>query len=73
MGFPIGFSDLECEEIKNLTPAWGKNWEDDLKRTTANLKNREQRLKVLGNAIVPQCAQAIARAIKKFEVSSDDK
>ena len=46
---------------------WGKNWYEVATRfcgVDARIPNRVDRLKGLGNAIVPQCAAVILRAIK---------
>jgi len=46
---------------------WQDDWEKDVPRITTNNKNRVQRLKCLGNALVPQIPELIGRAIINWE------
>lgn len=39
-------------------------WERDIPRTATGVANRKDRLKALGNAVVPQCAEVIGRMIR---------
>jgi len=43
--------------------ASGASWEDGVPRVACGVKNRMDRLRALGNAIVPQLAEAIGRAL----------
>jgi DNA (cytosine-5)-methyltransferase 1 len=52
------------------TPWTIQNWEDGIARVSKGIKNRVDRLKSLGNAIVPQVAYQIMKAIKEIENGS---
>lgn len=43
--------------------AWDGNWEDGVPRVISGQRNRVNRLKCLGNAVVPQLAEVIGRMI----------
>lgn len=56
MGFPIGWTDLECEEPEMMPwPAlMGQDqYPGEPPRTCTGIQNRAARLKALGNAVVP--------------------
>jgi hypothetical protein len=61
MGYPNGWTDIEKNVgRKNKYPeAWIDGSWDTIPRTATGVKNRVNRLKSLGNAIVPQCAEVI--------------
>jgi len=69
MGFPIGWTDLEGE-----CEAQSRFWETDpankgeIPRVATGIKERVNRLKCLGNAVVPQVAQVIGEMIKEYEL-----
>ena len=48
---------------KGLDRHWGDGWEDGTPRVAAGQKNRANRLKGLGNAVVPQIPAVLGRAI----------
>ncbi len=48
------------------------SWEDGIPRVESGIKNRTDRLKSLGNSIVPQIAHIIFEAIKQYEIHRDD-
>jgi hypothetical protein len=58
MGYPDGYTDLDTETVDtaNRYPAaWlDGSWEDDTPMLTTRKKHRKNRLKALGNAVVPQ-------------------
>lgn len=72
MGFPIGWTDLECDEPEAHwidQPRWPAGigqeqheWEPP--RVAAGVKNRVPRLKACGNAVVPAQVFPILAAIK---------
>ena len=43
------------------------SWEDSIPRVATGIENRAQRLKALGNAVVPQIPELIGRAILAYE------
>ena len=43
---------------------WTDGWEDGIPRVATGVKNRVDRLKCLGNAVVPQVVALIAEQIK---------
>ena len=51
---------------KNTSP-WGPGWEDGIPRVARGVKNRANRLRALGNAVVPDQAYPIFRAIAEAE------
>jgi hypothetical protein len=42
---------------------WGDGWEDGTPRIATGQKDRVNRLRALGNAIVPQCAQYVGECV----------
>jgi hypothetical protein len=57
MGYPRGWTDIERDAtLENIYPeAWfDGTWEEGLPKVVRGMKNRAIRLKVLGNAVVPQ-------------------
>lgn len=50
-----------------LDGPWGEGWEDGVPRVVTGQKDRVNRLKALGNAIVPQCATYIAECVLKYQ------
>ncbi|USG65193.1 hypothetical protein NDK47_24220 [Brevibacillus ruminantium] len=73
MGFPIGWTDLDCDELDESwidTPRWPAGigqeqheWEPP--RVATGVKDRVARLKALGNAVVPAQVYPILAAIKQ--------
>lgn len=51
-------------ELGRIRESWlDGTWEDGIPRVTTGEKNRVQKLKALGNAVVPQVVEEIGRAI----------
>ena len=69
MGYPKGWTDLKNQDasLKNVRVIWDENWEKDTPRVAVGQKDRMKRLKGLGNAIVPQIAEMIGKAIMESE------
>ena len=64
MGYPLHWTNIDkgCAKLNRYPAAWLDGaWEDGIPRIASGVKNRGARLKGLGNAIVPQCAEAIMR------------
>jgi hypothetical protein len=69
MGYPHGWENIDTDtvDIESRFPsAWIDGmWEDGIPRTISGVKNRVNRLKCLGNAVVPQILVLIWRMIKE--------
>jgi len=52
---------------EGLADAWRPGWEDGTPRIAAGVKGRVDRLRALGNAIVPQCAEYVGRCVLAAE------
>ena len=50
--------------------AFGDDWEDGVPRVTAGCDQRVNKLKALGNALVPQIALQIFRTIEAVEAGN---
>jgi len=69
MGYPKGWTDLKKEAITflSLPSAWlDGSWEENTPCLALGSKNRINRLKCLGNSIVPQIAGGLWLIIMKF-------
>lgn len=71
MGFPLGWTDPDCD-VPALPPGWPMpmgitqhDWEPP--RTVKGMPHRSKRLKGLGNAVVPQQAYPLFRAIAEMD------
>ena len=49
-----------------LDGPWSEGWEDGILRVVTGQKYRVNRLKALGNSIVPQCAQFVGQSLLDF-------
>ena len=66
MGFPINHTSIDEEdEVHSNVSYW--DIEPNIPRVASNVNNRKDRLKCMGNAVVPQCVAAIAECIKEVE------
>lgn len=63
MGLPIGWTDPDCAEPRDwpgpVAPPGAPQFDDEPERLTERREHRRRRLKAIGNAVVPQCAEAI--------------
>ena len=68
MGFPFGWTDTEREVNKpqKLTPGYWSPEPEDVPRLTERKDYRTDRLKCLGNAVVPQQFYPVFRTIAKI-------
>jgi len=68
MGYPLYWTDTEKEIIeKNYPFVWlDGTWEKDIPRLSKNKKNRINRLKCLGNSVVPEIPALIWLMIKSY-------
>ena len=63
MGFPRGWTDLDCEvNIEGWQVSWNAEWEG-VPRTLKGVTRRKDKIKCLGNAIVPEIARMIFEEI----------
>ena len=53
---------------KRIHGHWGDNWEEGTPRVAEGQKNRTQRLKALGNSVIPQIPAVLGRAILQIEM-----
>lgn len=65
-----GTTDGVSGGIHGPANAWGYGWEDGVPRVGHGVPNRVDRLRCLGNAVVPQVVELIGRAILKHEASA---
>jgi hypothetical protein len=59
MGYPRQWTDIDQETITES--AFPGAWEDGILRVVSEVKNRKNRLKCLGNAVVPQISKRSGR------------
>lgn len=67
MGFPLGWTDIDlpCASSEKVIGWW--NAEPDVPRVEVGVKDRVNRLKCLGNAVVPYQVYPILQAIFDIE------
>jgi hypothetical protein len=70
MGYPAGWTDIEVENEDLIFPdfptAWlDGSWEEGIPRIITGQKNRDKRLKCLGNAVVPQIPMILWRLVEQ--------
>ena len=63
MGYAPGYSDIDCDKPMQLEDHLGFESEPDIPRVTTRKEHRVNRLKCLGNSIVPQIMFHIGNAI----------
>jgi hypothetical protein len=75
MGYPDGWTDIERGEVNRKTAypaAWiDGTWENGMPRTATGVKHRRERLKCLGNSIVPQIAARLFARIKSVTENAE--
>jgi site-specific DNA-cytosine methylase len=68
MGYPAGWTDIDAGDIDTSSKypaAWKDGSWDTIPRTTVKQAHKVQRIKGLGNAIVPQIATWLWKLIKE--------
>lgn len=69
--YPDLMRKLSCYPPPSCPSCWADgSWEDDIPRVATGVKNRVDRLKCLGNAVVPAQAYPIFAAIAKIEMEA---
>jgi hypothetical protein len=63
MGFPVGWTDVNADDVSRDIEELDGNWYYGVPMLTERKKDRANRLKTLGNAVVPQVVREIGRAI----------
>jgi hypothetical protein len=69
MYYPTGWTNVDIETpCKDFAkhPGFNCNWEEGIPRLSTEKKNRVNRLKAIGNAIVPKIAEILFLRIKMF-------
>ena len=70
---PNSLRTLSFEAPSYYAKAWADgSWESGIERVSIIVDNRVDRLRCLGNAVVPQQAYPIFKAIAEFEEGKDD-
>jgi hypothetical protein len=70
MGFPVGWTDLDCDEQEATpfpAPLGCDQYPWEQPRVATGIKERTNRLKALGNAVVPQIPFIIGSCIMEIE------
>ena len=66
--YPNALCILSCEAPSHYAKAWEDgSWESGIERVSINCRHRVDRLRCLGNAVVPQQAYPIFEAIADYE------
>ncbi len=68
MGYPDKWSDIDADEVETsprYPEAWLDGSWDTIPRTVSGQKHRRDRLKCLGNAVVPQIPQLLWGLVKE--------
>lgn len=73
MGFPANYTDVNIKKTINDKDVVAKQWEvePNIPRVATGIPSRVDRLKCLGNAVVPQQAYPIFAAIAEIEMSKN--
>jgi hypothetical protein len=66
-GASLHAHNLEEIHEKGFITSWGSGWEDGIPRTSKGILTRVNKLRALGNAVVPAQAYPIFRAIVEAE------
>lgn len=72
MGFPLHWTSMEEDAGPMRDDPWGEGWEDGVPRVIVGQKDRVNRLRCLGNAVLPQCAYFVGRMILDMESGRAD-